>query len=50
MSETKPYIPENAKVNVTNNEMSPPKTKYENRKFIINRETVKDKITKKDTP
>jgi hypothetical protein len=51
-AEPKPlvYIPPNAKINVKNDKLSPPKTKYDKRQVVLSREEIKDKITKRDTP
>lgn len=50
--ESKPfvYIPEGAKINVKNNNITPPKTKYDQRQVAFPRADVKKQITKKDTP
>jgi hypothetical protein len=50
--ESKPlvYIPPNAEINIEKVPLPPPKVRYENRKAIISRDELKDKVTKKDTP
>jgi len=50
--ESKPlvYVPDGAKINFKNDEMSPPKVKYEERKVAFLRDEVKKQITKKDVP
>ena len=37
----KVYIPDNALINIENKALNPPKTKYENRRRILNLEDVK---------
>lgn len=44
------YIPENAKINIKESNLPPPKTKYDKRQVVLQREEVKKQITKRDTP
>jgi len=37
----KVYIPKNTKINIDNKPLEPPKTRYEERKKILNQEAVK---------
>jgi hypothetical protein len=48
--ESKPlvYIPDGAKINVRNDNLAPPKTKYDERQVVFPRDDVKKQITKKD--
>jgi hypothetical protein len=50
--ESKPfvYIPHNAEINTEKEPLPPPKVRYENRKAIISRDEVKNKVTNKDVP
>ena len=42
MSSPKPYVPENAKINIKNDEMNPPTTLYERTRHIFDRNVVND--------
>jgi hypothetical protein len=47
---SKPHIPADARINIKNFNSEPPKTKYEKRRVVLNRDIVKDKVTKRETP
>ena len=49
---TKPliYVPDGAKINVKQENLPPPKTRYDKRQAIFPREEVERQITKKDSP
>jgi hypothetical protein len=51
-AESKPlvYIPPDAKINIKDNNLPPPKTKYDKRQVILSREEIKEKVTKRETP
>jgi len=44
------YVPDGAKINLTNDNLKPPPVTYEKRKVVFNRDEVKDKLTKRETP
>jgi hypothetical protein len=44
ISRPKVYIPDNAKINLNIEPLSPPKVEYEKRKFILDRDKVKEII------
>lgn len=44
------YIPDGAKINTKNEDMSPPKVRYEERRVEFPRDQVKEQITQRDTP
>jgi len=51
-SKSKPlvYIPPDAKINIKNDNLPPPKTKYDKRQVVLSREEIKEKVAKRDTP
>lgn len=44
------YIPDNAKINIKDIPLPPPKTKYDKRAAVFPRNEIKKQVTKKDTP
>jgi hypothetical protein len=44
------YIPLDAKINVENKDLLPPKTEYDKRQKNFSREEIKKQVTKKDIP
>lgn len=43
------YIPPDAKINIKEEKMPPPKTEYDKRQVVFLREEVKKNITKRET-